>query len=183
MATPDLQLHFVPALLMHGTDVRKLGHGYSCHVCVLRPKSRGEVRLRSADMREAPVIDPRFLSHEDDVRDMVAGVKAVRRIFRQSALAGLGGRDLLTDDFGAGDSNDVAIEQYVRQYSDTVYHPVGTCKMGKDPMAVVDTALRVHGVEGLRVADASVMPSLVSGNTNVPAMVIGERAADLLRAA
>lgn len=180
LATPDLQLHFVPALLAHGIDTARLGHGYSCHVCVLRPKSRGEVRLRSADMREAPVIDPRFLSHPDDVADMVAGVKAVRRIYRQAALAEVGGRELFTGAFGDDDGNDAAIEDFVRQYTDSVYHPVGTCKMGTDPLAVVDPALRVHGLDGLRVADASVMPTLVAGNTNATSIMIGEKAADLI---
>ncbi len=137
LAAPDIQLHFVPALLNHGGDRKKLGHGYSCHACVLRPKSRGEVRLRSADMREAPLIDPRFLSDEEDMAGMVAGVRAIRRIFAQQALASAGGRELFTDDFGPGEGNQQAIEAFIRERTDSVYHPVGTCKMGVDDMAVV----------------------------------------------
>lgn len=182
LAAPDIQLHFITALLNHGSDRKKLGHGYSCHACVLRPKSIGEVRLRSPDMREAPVIDPRFLSHEEDMTVMVAGVRAIRRIFAQQALASAGGRELFTDEFGPGDGDQQAIEAFVRERTDSVYHPVGTCKMGVDDMAVVDPALRVRGVQGLRVVDASIMPTLVAGNTNAPAIMIAEKAADLIRA-
>jgi choline dehydrogenase-like flavoprotein len=182
LAVPDIQLHFVPALLNHGGNRKKLGHGYSCHACVLRPKSRGEVRLRSRDMREAPMIDPRFLSDEEDMAGMVAGVRAIRRIFAQQALASAGGRELFTDDFGPGEGNQQAIEAFVRERTDSVYHPVGTCKMGVDAMAVVDPALRVRGVQGLRVVDASIMPTLVAGNTNAPAIMIAEKAAELIRA-
>lgn len=182
LVAPDIQLHFVPALLNHGGDKKKLGHGYSCHACVLRPKSRGEVRLRSPDMREAPLIDPRFLSDEEDMVGMVAGVRAIRRIFAQQALASAGGRELFTDEFGPGEGNRQAIEAFVRERTDSVYHPVGTCRMGVDDMAVVDPALRVRGVQGLRVVDASIMPTLVAGNTNAPAIMIAEKAADLIRA-
>lgn len=182
LAVPDIQLHFVPALLNHGGDRKKLGHGYSCHACVLRPKSRGEVRLRSRDMREAPMIDPRFLSDEEDMAGMVAGVRAIRRIFAQQALASAGGHELFTDDFGPGEGSQQAIEAFVRERTDSVYHPVGTCKMGVDAMAVVDPALRVRGVQSLRVVDASIMPTLVAGNTNAPAIMIAEKAAELVRA-
>ncbi len=178
---PDVQLHFAVALLGN-RNLGKLGHGYSCHACVLRPKSRGHVRLRSADMREMPVIDPRFLSAEEDMAGMVEGVRAIRRIFAQPALAQHGGREILTDAFGPDSSNEAAIRDFVRAHADTVYHPVGTCKMGVDNMAVVDPELRVHGVEGLRVADASIMPTLIGGNTNAPAIMIGEKAADLIKA-
>ncbi len=178
---PDVQLHFAVALLGN-RNLGKLGHGYSCHACVLRPQSRGHVRLRSADMRETPVIDPRFLSAEEDMAGMVEGVRAIRRIFAQPALAQHGGREVLTDAFGPDSGNEAAIRDFVRAHADTVYHPVGTCKMGVDNMAVVDPALRVHGVEGLRVADASIMPTLIGGNTNAPAIMIGEKAADLIKA-
>ncbi|MFS8978689.1 GMC family oxidoreductase N-terminal domain-containing protein [Cupriavidus necator] len=181
---PDVQLHFAVALVGNRNLGKRsnLGHGYSCHACVLRPKSRGYVRLRSADMREAPLIDPRFLSAEEDLAGMVAGVRAIRRIFAQPALAQHGGRELMTEAFGSDSGNEEAIRDFVRTHADTVYHPVGTCKMGVDDMAVVDPELRVYGVEGLRVADASVMPTLVGGNTNAPAIMIGEKAADLIKA-
>ncbi len=184
LAIPDVQLAFVLALLGNRNVAkrRKLGHGYSCHAYILRPQSRGHVRLRSADMRDAPSIDPRFLSAEADMEALVAGVRIVRRIFAQPALAEAGGKELLTDDFGPDDSNEEAIRAFVRSHADSVFHPVGTCKMGIDAMAVVDPSLRVRGIEGLRVADASIMPTLIGGNTNAPAIMIGEKAADLIRA-
>lgn len=184
LAIPDVQLAFVLALLgdRNGTKRSKLGHGYSCHAYVLRPQSRGHVRLRTADMRDAPSIDPRFLSADADVDALVAGVRIVRRIFAQPALAEAGGKEMFTDDFGPDDSNEAAIREFVRSQSDSVFHPVGTCKMGVDAMAVVDPDLRVYGIDGLRVADASIMPTLIGGNTNAPAIMIGEKAADLIRA-
>jgi choline dehydrogenase-like flavoprotein len=184
LAVPDVQLAFVLALLgdRNGTKRSKLGHGYSCHAYILRPESRGHVRLRTADMRDAPSIDPRFLSAEADMDALVAGVRIVRRIFAQPALADAGGKEMLTDGFGPDDSNEEAIRAFVRTQADSVFHPVGTCKMGVDGMAVVDPNLRVFGIEGLRVADASIMPTLIGGNTNAPAIMIGEKAADLIRA-
>lgn len=184
LATPDVQLAFILAMLgnRNMAQRRKLGHGYSCHAYILRPQSRGHVRLRSPDMRDAPLIDPRFLSAEADMDALVAGVRIVRRIFAQPALAEAGGKELLTDEFGPDSSNEDAIRAYIRAHADSVYHPVGTCKMGTDAMAVVDPNLRVHGVDGLRVVDASIMPTLVGGNTNAPAIMIGEKAADLIRA-
>ena len=184
LAIPDVQLAFVLALLGNRNVAKrsKLGHGYSCHAYILRPQSRGHVRLRSADMRDAPSIDPRFLSVEADMDALVAGVRIVRRIFAQPALAEAGGKEMLTDDFGPDDSSEEAIRAFVRSHADSVYHPVGTCKMGTDALAVVDPSLRVHGIAGLRVADASIMPTLIGGNTNAPAIMIGEKAADLIRA-
>jgi choline dehydrogenase-like flavoprotein len=179
---PDLQLHFVPALLGdRGSKKRPRGHGYSCHVCVLRPHSRGEVRLRSPDLRDAPLIDPRFLSDERDLDGLVDGVRIVRRIFAQRSLDGMGGRELSTGDFGDDDTNEDAIRSFIRSHADTVFHPVGTCSMGTGSTAVVDPALRVRGVEGLRVVDASVMPTLIGGNTNAPSIMIAEKAADMMR--
>jgi choline dehydrogenase-like flavoprotein len=181
---PDLQLHFVPALLGdRASKKRPRGHGYACHVCVLRPQSRGEVRLRSSDMRDAPLIDPRFLSDAQDLDGMVEGVRIVRRIFAQHSLADMGGQELFTDDFGADDTNEEAIRSFIRSRADTVFHPVGTCSMGTGSMAVVDPTLRVRGVEGLRVVDASVMPTLIGGNTNAPSIMIAEKAADMMRRA
>nr|WP_315598633.1 GMC family oxidoreductase N-terminal domain-containing protein [uncultured Cupriavidus sp.] len=181
---PDLQFHFVPGLSPTHTGMRRrdLKHGFTGLACVLRPESRGHVRLRSADMRDAPLIDPRFLSAEADMAGMVACFRTMRRIFAQPALASARGRELLTEQIGPGEGDEAAIRAYVRRHADSVFHPVGTCKMGIDAMAVVDPALRVHGIQGLRIADASIMPTLIGGNTNAPAMMIGEKAADLIRA-
>ncbi|WP_367394778.1 GMC family oxidoreductase [Cupriavidus sp. Agwp_2] len=181
LAEADLQLHFVVGMADNHMRRLNFGHGYSCHVCVLRPRSRGEVRLASADIREAPLIDPRYLSDVRDLDDMVAGVRIVRRIFAQPQLASFGGRELYSGHLLADGSDDADVREMIRAHADSIYHPVGTCRMGMDAMAVVDPQLRVRGVEGLRVVDASVMPTLVGGNTNAPAIMIGERAHDLIR--
>jgi len=177
-ARPDLQLHFVIGKLVDHGRKTVLGHGYSCHVCLLRPRSRGSLTLASADPLAAPDIDPAFLSDPDDLRRLVRGFQAMRRILQQPALAGHRGRELAAS---AGAQDEAAIEPFIRNHADTIYHPVGTCRMGSDPLAVVDPQLRVRGLEGLRVVDASVMPSIVSGNTNAPVIMIGEKAADLVR--
>ncbi|HWV06828.1 GMC family oxidoreductase [Ralstonia sp.] len=183
LADPDLQLHFVVAMADNHNRTFNYGHGYSCHVCVLRPKSRGEVRLASADTREAPLIDPRFLSDPDDMNGMLAGFRAVKSIFAQRPLADLGGRELYSGNIRGDGSDDEAVRALIRQHADTIYHPVGTCKMGSadDAMAVVDPELRVRGLTGLRVIDGSVMPTLIGGNTNAPIIMIAERASDLMR--
>jgi choline dehydrogenase-like flavoprotein len=177
---PDLQLHFVIGKLVDHGRKTVFGHGYSCHVCLLRPRSRGTLTLDSADPLAAPRIDPNFLADPDDVRRLVLGFRRMRHILQQPALAGFRGRELQAS---AQARDDAAIEAFVRSHADTIYHPVGTCRMGRGPMDVVDAQLRVHGVEALRVADASVMPFIVGGNTNAPVIMIGEKAADLVRQA
>lgn len=177
---PDLQLHFVIAKLADHGRKTQFGHGYSCHVCVLRPKSRGSVGLASADPLAPPRIDPNFLAERDDVERLVRGVKLMRRILEQPALAQFGARELPAS---AGAASDAQIEQYVRDHGDTIYHPVGSCRMGPGPLDPVDHELRVKGVQGLRVVDASIMPQVVSGNTNAPTIMIAEKAADLIKAA
>jgi choline dehydrogenase-like flavoprotein len=177
---PDLQLHFVIGKLVDHGRKTVFGHGYSCHVCLLRPQSRGSVRLASADPLQAPLIDPNFLAERDDVDRMVRGFKLMRGILSQPALAGLGGREL---ESSARARSDAEIEQFIRAYADTIYHPVGSCRMGTGAMDVVDAQLRVHGIEGLRVVDASIMPRIVGGNTNAPTIMIGEKAADMIKAA
>ena len=137
-------------------------------------------RLANADPQTAPLIDPAFLQDPDDVARLVRGFREVRRIMGQPALARHGGRESAAS---AEAQTDAQIEQFVRRHADTIYHPVGTCRMGQDKMAVVDAQLRVHGVPGLRVVDASVMPRIVSGNTNAPTIMIAEKAADWIRAA
>lgn len=178
LAAPDVQLHFVVAMVDdHGRRLRR-GHGYSCHVCLLRPHSRGSVKLRNPDPLTPPAIDPNFLGDPRDVEEMVAGFKLTRRLMETPALASRRTRDLFTADVRDDDD----IRAILRQRVDTVYHPAGTCRMGNDAAAVVDAALRVRGVQGLRVADASIMPALVAGNTNALAIMIGEKAAAMIRA-
>ena len=176
---PDLQLHFVVGKLVNHGRKTVLGHGYSCHVCLLQPQSRGRVRLASKDARALPLIDPAFFAEIDDMQRMVRGVRRMREILNQPALATLGGREL---DYSAQAISDTEIEQFIRNYADTIYHPVGSCRMGPGTQDVVDARLRVHGVQGLRVVDASVMPRIVSGNTNAPTIMIAEKAADLIKA-
>ena len=173
-ARPDVQLHFCVALVdEHG---RKLhyGSGYSLHVCVLRPRSRGSVGIASSDTRVAPVIDPAFLSDAYDAQALLRGVKAARRILEAPALADHGGRELRTHDL----HSDAELMSAIRASAETIYHPVGTCRMGSDAQSVVDLDLRVRGVTGLRVVDASIMPKLIGGNTNAPTIMIAERAVE-----
>ena len=174
---PDLQLHFVIAITDDHARKLHAGFGFSCHVCVLRPKGRGDVRLNSADPAAAPRIDPRFLSEPEDMALLLQGVKKTREIMGAPALAKYRQQELYTADA----HTDEALSQHIRARADTIYHPVGTCRMGIDAMSVVDAQLRVHGVENLRVVDASVMPTLIGGNTNAPTVMIAERAADWMR--
>ena len=176
---PDIQLHFCMAMVHdHGRKPR-WGTGFSCHVCLLRPESRGSVWLQSADPFAAPAIDPNFLGEQADLDSMVAGFKMTKRLLDAPALKALQTSDVFT----AGVESDDDIRKTLRASVDTVYHPVGTCKMGTgDPLAVVDPKLKVYGLEGLRVADASIMPTLIGGNTNAPTIMIGEKAADMIKA-
>jgi choline dehydrogenase-like flavoprotein len=177
-AIPDLQWHFVVGKLVDHGRKTVLGHGYSCHVCLLRPRSRGTLRLASADPAAAPLIDPAFLKDPDDMARLVRGFKLTRRMLQQSALARHGGKESAAS---ASAQSDAQIEQFIRNHADTIYHPVGTCRMGSDPLAVVNARLQVHGVAGLRVVDASVMPSVVGGNTNAPVIMMAEKAVDMMR--
>ncbi len=177
---PDLQLHFTPAKLRdHGRDLGFMAApGFSLHVCNLRPKSRGQIRIVPTALGFATAIQPRYLSHEDDVLSLVKGIKLARGILSQAALAPYGGAEVSP---GPKVTSDEAIQDHVRSHAESIYHPVGTCKMGLDEMAVVDPELRVFGVEALRVVDASIMPTIVGGNTNAPTIMIAEKAADLIK--
>jgi choline dehydrogenase-like flavoprotein len=179
LARPDLQMHFCTALVDDHSRRLHWGHGYSLHVCVLRPYSRGTVTLASGDARVAPVIDPRYLSDARDVDLLVEGARLARRILDAPSLASCGGRELYTHAV----QSDAEWRAAIAAHADTLYHPVGTCRMGSDADSVVDPLLRVRGVEGLRVVDASVMPTLIGGNTNAPTVMIAERAAEWMAAA
>ena len=169
---PDIQLHFVIGLVDDHARRLHPGYGVTCHVGVLRPRSRGSVRLRSADPREAPCIDPGFLADDDDLSTLVAGVKRAREVMDAAPLAVHRDGEI----FAEGDGDEALVRQ-IRRRADTIYHPVGTCHMGPDTMSVVDASLRVRGVGGLSVVDASVMPTPVGGNTNAPTVMIAEQAA------
>jgi choline dehydrogenase-like flavoprotein len=178
-AAPDIQLHFIPAYVIDHGRVKPGGHGLTLHACVLRPESRGAIRLRSADPLAPPLIDPDYLASGNDLKTLVAGLKLGREIFAQAPLRRYAGAER---DPGPARQSDADLAAFVRASAETEYHPVGTCKMGRDGMAVVDGRLRVRGLEGLRVADASIMPTLIGGNTNAPAIMIGEKAAALILA-
>lgn len=175
---PDLQLHLTAALLdNHGLDWRfASGWGYSGHVCVLRPRSRGRLTLADANPARAPVIDPRFLTDRDDVARLLRGLHLLRdRILVGHALDPWRGEEIFP---GADCRSDAELEAFLRRKVEGIYHPVGTCRMGADDLAVVDSRLRVHGLEALHVIDASVMPTLIGGNTTAPTVMIAEKAAD-----
>ena len=174
---PDIQLHFVISIVDDHARKLHLGYGYSCHICALHPHSRGSVFLQSPDPLAAPGIDPRYLSDERDLQTLIKGAKIARAIMQAPAMDKYRHREL----FLSETLTDADWEKHIRARADTIYHPVGTCKMGIDPMAVVDPAGRVIGVEGLRVVDASVMPTLIGGNTNAPTIMIAEKAADMIR--
>jgi choline dehydrogenase len=177
---PDLQVHAVLAIMLdHGkTAVGK--DGFTLHVCQLRPESRGRVGLKSADPLADPAIFANYLATEEDRRAVRQGVKIAREVAAQAALSPYRGDEYAP---GAGVQTDAEIDAWIARTGETIYHPVGTCKMGAagDAMAVVDDQLRVVGIEGLRVIDASVMPTLIGGNTNAPTIMIAEKAADLIR--
>lgn len=176
---PDIQLHFAPLLFDDcGRDfalMRK--HGCSLHVCVLRPESRGTVTLANADPTADPIIEFNFLTTEQDKKVLVDGLRVARKILESEAFSPYYESELHP---GIDAQSDEALLQKAKDRLGLVYHPVGTCKMGNDDMAVVDSHLRVHGIEHLRVVDASIMPTLISGNTNAPTVAIAEKAADMI---
>jgi choline dehydrogenase len=175
---PDVQYHMAPVLYEdHGLRPPS-EHGFSIGPTLVAPRSVGRLALRSADPTEPPLIDPNYLADEADLSSLVAGIKVGREIAGQAPLDPYRGEELTP---GVHVGTDDALAAYVRATCETLYHPVGTCRMGPDDDAVVDLDLRVRGVEGLRVVDASVMPTIVRGNTNAPTMMIAEKAATLIR--
>ena len=177
-AVPELQFHFIPSwLILHGS-VNPGGHGFTLAPGVVDVKSVGSVSLRSPNPADPPRINPNYLAEEADMEVLVAGVKLARRILNSPAFEPYRGEEYLP---GAAIKSDEEIKEFIRNYVQTVYHPVGTCKMGNDRMAVVNDRLQVHGIQGLRVADASIMPFLINANTNNPCMMIGEKCADILK--
>ena len=175
---PDIQWHFVPAMLEdHGREKVK-GHGFSLHACVLRPESRGTVRLNSRNASDAPRLDPNFLDDDRDIATLREGVRLSHRIASSPSLSKYEPRDRYEINL----DDDAQLDELIRSRADTVYHPVGTCRMGADEDAVVDPKLKARGIDGLWIADASIMPRLVSGNTNAPSIMIGERCADFVKA-
>ena len=174
---PDIQHHFVIGLI--DDHLRKLhyGYGYSCHVCLLRPYSRGTVSLASSKYNDAPLINPNFLKDNRDIDTLVKGAKMTQNILNTPPLKKYQKREI----YGVHSNlTDKEWEQHIRNRADTIYHPVGTCKMGKDPLAVVDSSLQIRGLNNIRVADASIMPTITSGNTNAPTIMIGEKCATMI---
>jgi choline dehydrogenase len=177
---PDLQIHTVLAIMQDHGKLQVKKDGFTFHVCQLRPESRGKVGLKSADPLADPAIFANYLSAEEDRRAMREGVKMMREVAAQSALDPYRGAEFAP---GADVKTDAEIDAWIKRTAETIYHPVGTCRMGAsgDPMAVVDAELKVQGLEGLRVIDASVMPTLVGGNTNAPTIMIAEKISDAIR--
>ena len=175
---PNIQLALCTAIVDDHTRKQHWGHGYSLHVTLMRPKSRGSVTLQSKNPLDKPLIDPAFLDHPDDLKTLVQGTQMGLDVMQSAALKPYRGPMI----HEAQRNNVAQLEAFLRQNSDTEYHPVGTCKMGaaSDTMAVVDAHLLVHGLQGLRVVDASIMPDLVTGNTNAPTIMIAEKAADMI---
>ncbi|PWW02046.1 choline dehydrogenase-like flavoprotein [Hoeflea marina] len=174
---PDLQLHFVGGIVDDHTRKLHLGFGYSADVCVLRPWSRGEVGLSGPNPLAAPRIDPNYLGDGRDADLLLKGARLIRSIMEAPALARYKTGELYTE----GVESDADWMAQIRARADTIYHPVGTCRMGRDPLAVTDPQLRVRGIDRLRVVDASIMPTLIGGNTNAPTVAIAEKAASMIR--
>jgi choline dehydrogenase-like flavoprotein len=174
---PDLQIIFIPAHRNASGFPIPFGHGYGINIALLHPHSRGSVTLASSDPGAAPRIDPQLLTDPRDLPPLIEGLKLGRRILAAPAFATQHGREIAP---GPDVCNDDALEQYIRRTCGTVFHPCGTCRMGVDESSVVDPELRVRGVRGLRVADASIFPSIVGGNTHAPVVMVAEKAADLI---
>ena len=175
--TPNIQFHFLPTYLKnHGREIM-FGYGYTLHICDLQPKSRGFIGLKTANPLDDPLIQPRYLTEEEDWVNLVNGYKIGRELLNTKAFAPYRDKEVAPGNLVETDDQ---IREDIRKRAESIYHPVGTCKMGVDNMAVVDNQLKVYGVKGLRVVDASIMPNVVTGNTNAPTMMIAEKAADMI---
>lgn len=175
---PDLQYHFLPMAVRYDGQSPSDCHGFQAHVGPMRSKSRGWLKLKSADPKDDPIIDPQYMSHPEDWEEMRAAVRLTREVFGQEALKPYCGGELAP---GPEVKTDAEIDAWVAQHCESAYHPSCSCKMGSDDMAVVDSETKVHGVEGLRVVDSSIMPTITSGNLNAPTIMMAEKAADMIR--
>jgi choline dehydrogenase len=178
LAAPDLELIWLPVPFLGEGLTPPPGHGLTLAVLFLQPDSRGDIRLASADPAEPPVIDPGYLTAESDLRGLLAGLRIAERLVDTAALRPYVGAPMAP---WPGNVDDAKLATFVREHAQTAFHPVGTCRMGSDDAAVVDCELRVRGLDGLRVVDASVMPRIIRGHTHAPTVMIAERAADLIR--
>ena len=174
---PDVQFHFATLSAEMAGAKPHPWSGFTMSVCQLRPSSRGTVQIRSADPLKAPAMQPNYLSTDLDRRCAIAGIRLARSLAATAAL-----KPYIAGEYRPGPEvvTDEELLEFARNYGATIFHPSGTCKMGNDDMSVVDSRLRVHGLSGLRVVDCSIMPTLVSGNTHAPAVMIGEKAADMI---
>lgn len=177
LTEPDLKFHFVMALYKNNGREMTPEHGFFAHVNVVRPESRGTLQLASADPKVPPLINQNYMAHEADRRALRQGVSIARKVFAQAAFDLYRGEELAP---GADVITDDALDQFIREHSEADYHSVGTARMGNDAMAVVDNRLCVHGVRGLRVVDASIMPNMIGGSTNMPTIMIAEKASDMI---
>ncbi|HSH01980.1 MAG TPA: choline dehydrogenase [Anaerolineae bacterium] len=178
LPAPDLQLHFIPAYYLHHGFIRPDGHGFTIAPTLIRPYSTGEITLQSTDPLTHPRINPNYFADSRDMDALVYGVKVARQIAQEPAFDPYRGPEYTP---GAQTKWDEGLRAFIRTYVETLYHPIGTCKMGNDKLAVVNSHLQVHGVPGLRIVDASVMPTIPGGNTHAPTVMIAERAADMIR--
>ena len=179
---PDTQLHFtsIQTKDLHGREGVDKDHGFTAVIYICRPQSRGHIALNSSDPSDEPLMFPNYLSEEQDMIDTRNALRETRRVFLQKAFDPYRGNQTKPGSDVDVDDDD-QLDEWIRNTGETLYHPVGTCKMGEDDMAVVNNNLQVHGLEGLRVVDASIMPTLIGGNTNAPTIMIAEKAADSIR--
>jgi choline dehydrogenase len=177
LPAPDLQILFAPVYYLHHGFTKVEGHGFTLAPVLLTPRSRGKITLRSSDPLLPPQIDPNYLADEADRKTMIEGIRIARKIAASEPLASHAAAERVP---GSKKETDEELLAVLKEEAETCYHPVGTCRMGNDPTSVVDPTLRVNGVSGLRVVDASIMPSIVRGNTAAPTIMIAERAADLI---